>query len=236
MKDKKEEKKKEGSFWATLPGILKGCAAVITAIGGLIVALYAAGIILRPTPEPYITPTPTAPVSTTLPPTNTPTPTPIEISQTQGQASAWFGDSPAYVSVGQGQSFVVKKTAIVKALEIYLESGVGNANTDQIICDLRNADMVVLESSSIEGFSSGGGWKTFAFNTKLDPGTYIFTCYLHNSYTLQQHNYGIHGNVNDNSYLEGTHYVSTGGHPEDGSTWKPESWDLKFKIKMEVVD
>ncbi len=187
-----------------------------------------------PTPRPTDTPTPRP--TDTPKPAPTDTPAPVEISQTLGQASAWFGDSPAYVSVGQGQSFVVRRKGVVKEIQIYLESTVGNPATDQIICDLRNADMVVLESTSIEGFSSGGGWKSFAFNTSVDPGTYIFTCYLHNSYTLEEHHYGIHGNANDNSYLEGTRYVSVGGHPEDGSTWEPNPWDLKFKIKMEVLD
>ena len=229
-----EEKKKEVSFWTTLPGTLMGFAALVTAIGGFIGILYKVGIIPCLTPEPYKALAPTTPVAATLPPTNTPSP--IEISQTKGQTSAWLGDSPGYVGVGQGQSFVVKKTAILKEIEIYLKSNVGNARSDQIICDLRNADMVVLGSSSIEGFSSGGGWKAFAFNAKLDPGTYIFTCYLHNSYHLEQHHYGIHGNANDNSYLEGTRYVSTGGHPEDESTWKSSSWDLKFTIRMEAVD
>ncbi len=196
-----------------------------------------------PTPTPIITsapstdtPTPTdTPVPPAPSPTDTPAPVQIEISQVQGQASAWFGDSPAYVSVGEGQSFIVKKTATIKEIDIYLEVTIGSTG-DQIICNLRNADMAVLESSSIAGFSSGGGWQSFAFNTRVDPGTYIFTCYLNNPYTLEEHYYGIGGNADDYSYLEGTRYVSTGGNPEDGSTWKPEAWDLKFKIKMEALD
>jgi hypothetical protein len=48
-----EEKKKEGSFWTTFPGILTGCAAIITALGGLIAALVAIGLI-----APKNTPTP----------------------------------------------------------------------------------------------------------------------------------------------------------------------------------
>ncbi len=68
-------KNEEISFWRTLPGILTGIAAVISAIGGLILALNAAGIITI-TP---VTPTPT-PVSTHIPtptiiPTSTPMPT-----------------------------------------------------------------------------------------------------------------------------------------------------------------
>jgi len=226
-----EEKK--GSFWTALPNVLARCAAVITAIGGLIAVLYAAGIMPNQPPESDTSMTP--PVASTLPPAVTPALTPLEISQTQGRASAWFGDSPAYVNVGQGQSFILRRPAILNTFEIYLTSDTSTAHTDEIICDLRNAAMVVLESSSIEGFSTGGGWKSFAFNTMLGPGMYIFTCYLHNP-TPQQHHYSIHGNVNDNSYLDGTRYVSTGGYPEDGSTWKPGSWDLKFRIRMDVVE
>ena len=74
MSNKNEEK----SFWRTLPGILTGIAAVISAIGGLILALNAAGII--DTIDTPVTSTPT-PVATnnltpTIIPTSTPTPTP----------------------------------------------------------------------------------------------------------------------------------------------------------------
>lgn len=57
MSNKNEEK----SFWRTLPGILTGIAAVISAIGGLILALNAAGII--PISPVTPTPTPTPPTS-----------------------------------------------------------------------------------------------------------------------------------------------------------------------------
>ena len=199
-----------------------------------------------PTPTPTYTPTPTptytyTPIPTytftpTQTPSITPSPTPyqVEISQTDGQASAWFGEGNDYINVGQGQSFVVHQNAIIKEFSIYLEVDRGNASEDQIICDLRDNDMSVLQSSSISGFSSGGGWKSFGFNIRVNPGTYIFTCYLHNSYTLEKHTYTIQGNANDNSYLEGTRYDSVGGHPENGSTWSPIAWDLKFIIKMEV--
>ena len=46
-----DEKK---SFWATLPGVLTGIAMIITAIGGLIGGLYAAGIIGGQSPSPTI--------------------------------------------------------------------------------------------------------------------------------------------------------------------------------------
>src|SRR5882762_7884298 len=39
-----EEEKKAG-FWATLPGILTGVAAVMTAVGGLILGLYQNGVL-----------------------------------------------------------------------------------------------------------------------------------------------------------------------------------------------
>lgn len=38
------DESKSGSFWTTLPGILTGIAAIITAVGGLVAALAAAGV------------------------------------------------------------------------------------------------------------------------------------------------------------------------------------------------
>jgi hypothetical protein len=160
----------------------------------------------------------------------------VEISQTSGSAFACFGQSEAYVNVGQGQSFFVDETGSISEIQIYLTVVKGNPKTDQIICDLRDSEGTVLQSLSIEGFSTGGGWKSFGFDKKVTPGNYIFTCYLHNSYTLEMHHYSIHGNANDNSYLDGTRYVSTGGRPEDWSTWKPEPWDLKFKVILTLTD
>lgn len=57
MSDKPEGK----SFWTTIPGILTGCAAVITAIGGIVVVLVTTGIIIPRTPTP--TPPKETPVS-----------------------------------------------------------------------------------------------------------------------------------------------------------------------------
>lgn len=39
-KGKQDDDENSKSFWGTLPGLLAGCAAVITAVGGLITALY----------------------------------------------------------------------------------------------------------------------------------------------------------------------------------------------------
>jgi hypothetical protein len=100
-----------GSFWTTLPGILTGCAALITAIGGVLGTLVALGII-TPATEPTITPAPQTTLAPTFvatrvvtllpptppqatpppvpsptntpiaPPTSTPTPTPIRPTST----------------------------------------------------------------------------------------------------------------------------------------------------------
>ena|SRR3989304_10092498 len=51
----------EKSFWSTLPGILTGIAAIITAIAGLIIAFNSAGIITIPPVNPAPTPTPELP-------------------------------------------------------------------------------------------------------------------------------------------------------------------------------
>ncbi|MCC6301004.1 MAG: hypothetical protein IT314_17080 [Anaerolineales bacterium] len=73
MTNKKEEKEEKGaSFWTTLPGIMMGCAAIISAIAGLITAV----VILWPK-EPENSGTPTLPPvvinqPTLIPPTNPP--------------------------------------------------------------------------------------------------------------------------------------------------------------------
>ncbi|WP_420632241.1 DNRLRE domain-containing protein [Candidatus Leptofilum sp.] len=89
MQDSKNKNSKQ-SFWGTFPGILTGCAAVITAIGGLgvlITALFGEGVLL----SQEATDTPTAMMQqattisniatptkafTPLPLTDTPVPTP----------------------------------------------------------------------------------------------------------------------------------------------------------------
>lgn len=77
-KDKSNDDEKSKSFWGTLPGLLGGCAAVITAIGSIITALY----LLRPkeTPTPVVSnSTPSiiilqpSPIPTNPPPQPTPT-------------------------------------------------------------------------------------------------------------------------------------------------------------------
>lgn len=72
--DKKNDgEKKEKSFWGTLPGILTGIAAIVTAIGGLLVGLSAAGLLkATPTPTVAVVITADTPTATLLPPTNTP--------------------------------------------------------------------------------------------------------------------------------------------------------------------
>jgi hypothetical protein len=65
------ENRNQDSFWTTLPGILTGVAAVITAVGGLIGGLYAAGLI-GDAPEGPDDPTPEVTVVT-----RTPTDTPV---------------------------------------------------------------------------------------------------------------------------------------------------------------
>lgn len=55
------DQKSKGSFWSTLPGILTGTAAVITALGGLITVLAANGILKFPgSTQATLTPTSTA--------------------------------------------------------------------------------------------------------------------------------------------------------------------------------
>jgi hypothetical protein len=155
----------------------------------------------------------------------------LTISQLAGIASAWFGASPAYVNVGQGQSFQVTEAGFFHQFWIYLTSSSSSNSGDIIVCDLRDASGSVLQSSSINGFTAGnGGWQIFNFNleTYVTPGTYYCTCYVSNP--ISGHNYGCHGNSDDTSYPEGARYHSTGGDLEDWSTWHSSlGWDLFFK-------
>lgn len=78
------------SFWVTLPGILTGIAAIITAIGGILLALHAIGYfddsnnIAQETPT-SVTPTPESTLTPTLEPTPEPTPT-----QTQAEINITY--------------------------------------------------------------------------------------------------------------------------------------------------
>jgi hypothetical protein len=68
-KEKGKTAEKEKSFWKTIPGLLTGIAAIITAISGLLVALSSTGLL-------KIAPTPTVAMVTQTPislPTNTAT-------------------------------------------------------------------------------------------------------------------------------------------------------------------
>jgi hypothetical protein len=155
----------------------------------------------------------------------------LAINQTVGNASAWFGASPGYVNVGQGQSFQVTEAGFFSQFQIYLTSSSSSDSGDIIVCDLRDASGNVLQSVSIHGFTAGGGgWQTFNFNleTYVTPGTYYGTCYVSNP--IANHDYSCQGNTDDASYPAGTRYVSTGGNPEDWSTWVSIGWDLLFKV------
>jgi hypothetical protein len=48
------EAQNKPSFWATLPGILTGVAALITAVGGLLVAVHYHGLNAKPQDDPTV--------------------------------------------------------------------------------------------------------------------------------------------------------------------------------------
>lgn len=171
---------------------------------------------------------PSGPATQTLLPASA-----VLISQTRNGSSAWLGDSEDYVSVGEGQSFRVAQPGVVKQFAVWLSAGAGDPATDTLVCELRNADLRVLERASLPGFSSGGGWQVFGFDTRVEPGIYVFTCYLVNTNRAEPHYYNISGNLDDNSYPDGTRYDSRGGHPQDANTWSAAAWDLDFKIVLE---
>ena len=172
-------------------------------------------------------------VTATLNITVNPTPT-LTISQTEGTSKAWFGASPGYVNVGQGQSFQVTEAGYFDQFQIYLTSSQPTDSGDIIVCDLRDNGGNILQSVSINGFIAGnGGWQTFDFNqgTYVTPGNYYCTCYVSNP--IANHYYSCHGNSDGTTYPEGKRYFSTGGNPEDWSSWNfypTNTWDLLFKV------
>ncbi len=175
--------------------------------------------------------------SVTAATTITVNPATLEITQTEGTNSAWFGASSGYVNVGQGQSFQVTEAGFFDQFQIYLtsDSSSDSDSGDIIVCNLRDASGNVLQSAYNSGFTAGnGGWQIFNFNleTYVIPGTYYCTCYVSNP--IANHWYACHGNGDDASYLWGTRYVSTGGNPEDWSSWFSMSWDLKFKVIIKI--
>ncbi len=166
----------------------------------------------------------------------------LTISQTAGTAKAWFGASPSYVNVGQGQSFQVTESGFFEQFQIYLSSTTSSTNStdsgDIITCDLRDSAGNVLQSVSINGFTPGNeGWQTFDFNslTYVTPGIYYCTSYVSNP--VAEHVYNIHANSDGNSYPDGARYTSTGGNPEDWSTWftLTTDWDLLFKVIIKIT-
>ncbi len=62
-KARPEDKKEEKSFWTTLPGILTGIAAVLTALGGLFAAFNNSGLFSSKASPTKNTDTPSAPPS-----------------------------------------------------------------------------------------------------------------------------------------------------------------------------
>ncbi|MBA7497933.1 hypothetical protein ES704_00667 [subsurface metagenome] len=173
--------------------------------------------------------------SVTAATTITVNPATLEITQTEGTSSAWFGASPTYVNVGQGQSFQVTEAGFFDQFQIYLTSTSSSDSGDIIVCNLRDASGNVLQSAYNSGFTAGnGGWQTFNFNlgTSVTPGTYYCTCYVNNP--IEDHYYHCHGNSDGASYPEGTRYDSRGGNPEDWSTWNPYTWDLVFKVIIKI--
>ena len=85
------------SFWHTLPGILTGIAAIITAITGLVLGLSATGIFNLSSPS-QSTPTPIPTQSTPTPiPTQAPFSAPTLISPTNGMEYSGLPQSINFV-------------------------------------------------------------------------------------------------------------------------------------------
>lgn len=120
------------SFWTTLPGILTGCATMITAIATLIGALYTASIIRGkqdPTPTPITAITESAPNTRPL---DIPTPTEL-ITESVPSTKALYiqGAVTEPPSVASGEKATIHVTVVndenqvVEGATIFVESGGG---------------------------------------------------------------------------------------------------------------
>lgn len=126
MENKPEQK--ERSFWTTLPGILTGSAALITAVGGLIGGLSAAGVWRQapePTPAPVVVVTPTSEATPTVEeliavetsvaevasptPLTQPSPTTIPAASDTRQAKIW---ALAYQATATGAEGICHEATI----------------------------------------------------------------------------------------------------------------------------
>lgn len=157
-----------------------------------------------------------------------------EISQPIKNDVCWLGqDNESGANIGIGQSFIVNKgDRISKFIMYFLPLNFENYTTDIIICDLRNSEGEVLETSSLKGVDCIKRIEaTFNF-TEHKNGTYIITCYLHNSNKYEYHHYLVFTSNKGSSYTDGTQYVSTGADPNDWSAWKKVEGDLTFKIPI----
>jgi SAM-dependent methyltransferase len=157
-----------------------------------------------------------------------------EISQPINNDACRLGQNESGTNIGIGQSFIVdKEDRISKFIMYFLPLNFeGNRAADLIICDLRNSEGEVLETSSLKGDDCmKRAEATFNF-TEHKNGTYIITCYLHNSKESEYHEYLVYTNKNGSSYTDGTRYVSTGVDPKKWSAWKEEEGDLTFKIPI----
>lgn len=93
------------SFWVTLPGILTGIAAIITAIGGILLALHAIGYFDgsdNPTQvnPPSVTPTPESTPTPTQESETEPTPTPT-VASTQAEINITYPPDSSKVQMGE---------------------------------------------------------------------------------------------------------------------------------------
>lgn len=106
------------SFWSTLPGILTGCAALITAVGGLIGALAAAGMI-----------GPDADVPTSVPEIATPLPT-REVASINISGS-WLGaNGLTYVITQSGHVVTIQEISPVYGVTANGEGTVSGTEVD----------------------------------------------------------------------------------------------------------
>jgi len=176
----RNDKSEKSSFWSTLPGCLTGIAAILTALGGIVVALLTAGVMQSLLPGIFGTATPTIPLpvvqqtdaistSTTELPTQTETilasssetptqPVPRSTSTPLPPFTLWLGDFSDAAGWNSDQSYW-------GTIQFPNVNGDGKADVcgrgiKGIYCSTSNGSAFLDTSLWLDNFSDAVGWKS----------------------------------------------------------------------------
>jgi hypothetical protein len=135
---------KPGTFWTTLPGILTGFAAVLTASAAVVGALAAIGVFDRATASPTPTPSPGSGGS--------PTSTPAVLVSCTGDLETGIGGT---LSVSQ-PTYVATRDMCVTAVNLYeTTAGTGVATIKLDGATVYSIDLDNFDTIGEEGAGSG---------------------------------------------------------------------------------